>query len=53
MRVREWFKTRAEREQDETRDNLKAVRKAMQEEMIALQNALSHSIEKGQSNAAD
>lgn len=53
MRLRNWFKTSAEREQDAARDNLKAVRKAMQAEMEALQNALSHSIDKGQSNAAD
>lgn len=53
MWIMSWFKTTAEREQAATRDELKAVRKAMQAEIEALQNALSHATHKGRKDAAN
>lgn len=53
MRVRDWFKSSAEREQDDARDKLKAVRKAMQAEIDALQNALTHATDKGRNDATN
>lgn len=53
MRWPTWMKSNAEREQDATRKQLEAVRKAMQEEINALQNALSHATDKGRNDAAN